>query len=244
MRKMPTTAGQKSLAQLAEGYWVESRRPLASLVFIAPLLIAYELGVVWLGVQNGADAFMRRLLNVLGFSQHLLLPILMICILLGWHYLSHQPWRLSRGTISGMAAESVLLAICLRAVLSLQKSVFTAMTPLVELSIGDKFKNAVGFLGAGIYEELLFRLILLSLVAWGLLRVGRKPWIGMIVAALLTSMLFAAAHYVGASGDNFQWFSFIFRFLAGLFFAIVFVYRGFGIAAGSHAAYDLLVGTF
>ena len=102
----------------------------------------------------------------------------------------------------------------------------------------------MGFLGAGIYEELLFRLILLSLVAWGLLRVGIKPWASTIVAALLTSLLFTAAHYVGANGDNFQWFSFVFRFLAGLFFAIVFVYRGFGIAAGSHAAYDLLVGTF
>ena len=244
MRKMSTTAGQKSLAQLADGYWVESRRPLASLMFITPLLIAYELGVVWLGVQNGADAFMRRLLNVLGFSQHLLLPVLMVCILLGWHYLSRQPWRLSRGTISGMAAESILLAICLRAILFVQKSMFAAMAPLVELSIGGKFKDAVGFLGAGIYEELLFRLILLSLVVWGLLRTGIKPWAGMILAALMSSLLFAAAHYVGANGDHFQWFSFVFRFLAGLFFAIVFVYRGFGIAAGSHAAYDLLVGVF
>ena len=246
MREMATTADHKSLAQLAEGYWVESRRPLASLVFIAPLLIAYELGVVWLGVQNGADAFMRRLLNVLGFSHHFLLPVLMVGILLGWHYLSRQPWRLSGGTISGMAAESILLAICLRVILFLQDAMFAAMAAPVELSIGGKFKDAVGFLGAGIYEELLFRLILLSLVAWGLLRAGMKPWAGMIVAALLTSLLFAAAHYVGGSGDEFQfqWRSFIFRFLAGVFFSMVFVYRGFGIAAGSHAAYDLLVGTF
>ena len=28
--------------------------------------------------------------------------------------------------------------------------------------------------------------------------------------------------------------------LAGLFFAAVFLYRGFGIAAGSHAVYDIL----
>jgi membrane protease YdiL (CAAX protease family) len=239
---MATSPGHKSVAQLAEDYWVESRRPLASLVFIAPLLIAYELGAVWLGVQNGADAFMRRLLNALGFSHHFLLPILMVGILLGWHYLSRQPWRLSGGIISGMAAESILLAICLWVILFLQDSLFAALAPPVEISIGDKFKNAVGFLGAGIYEELLFRLILLSLLAWGLLRAGMKRWAGMSVAALLTSLLFAAAHYAGAHGDTFQWFSFIFRFLAGVFFSMVFVYRGFGIAAGSHAAYDLLVG--
>ena len=101
------------LKHLAERYWVESRRPLASLVFIAPLLVVYEAGVAWLGAQNGADAFMRWLLDLLGFGQHLLLPALTVCILLAWHYLSRQPWRLSGGVLSGMAAESLLLGVCL-----------------------------------------------------------------------------------------------------------------------------------
>ena len=57
---------------LAEGYWVESQRPLASLVFIAPLLVIYEAGLLVLGrhaVQNGADVWLRSLLHWLGFSQ-------------------------------------------------------------------------------------------------------------------------------------------------------------------------------
>ena len=114
----------------------------------------------------------------------------------------------------------------------------------IGLNIGDQFSLAVGFLGAGIYEELLFRLILLSFVAWGFRRAGMKPWLAMIVAALATSVLFAAAHCVGASGEPFRLFSFVFRFVAGMFFSVVFIYRGFGIAAGSHAAYDILVGLF
>ena len=69
---MATPSEHTPLGQLAERYWVESRRPLASLVFIAPLLIVYEVGVLLLGVQNGADAFMRRLLDLLGFGQHFL----------------------------------------------------------------------------------------------------------------------------------------------------------------------------
>ena len=60
---MATPAEHTPLGQRAEQYWVESRRPLASLVFIAPLLVIYEAGVLLLGVQNGADAFMRRLLD-------------------------------------------------------------------------------------------------------------------------------------------------------------------------------------
>jgi membrane protease YdiL (CAAX protease family) len=59
---------------------------------------------------------------------------------------------------------------------------------------------------------------------------------------LLSSLLFAVAHYVGPYGDVPRWPSFLFRTLAGIFFAVVFLYRGFGIAAGSHAAYDILLG--
>ena len=55
-------------------------------------------------------------------------------------------------------------------------------------------------------------------------------------------MLFSAAHYVGPSGDKFLWLTFLFRFLAGVFFAVLFRYRGFGIAVGTHAFYDVLVG--
>ena len=239
MEKMGEPSERIPLGRRAERYWVESRRPLASLVFIAPLLIIYEAAVLLLGVQNGADVFMRRLLDLLGFGQHLLLPILTVCILLGWHYLSRQPWQLSGGILSAMAVESLMLGICLRAISFAQNA-------LVGLSVGGKIKDAVGFLGAGVYEELLFRLILLSAAAWVFRRAGTTSRMSLILAAILTSLLFAAAHYriVWPGGDDFQWFSFAFRFLAGMFFAVVFIYRGFGIAAGSHAAYDLLVGVF
>jgi membrane protease YdiL (CAAX protease family) len=241
---MTEPTNQHSWAQTAETYWVESRRPLASLVFIAPLLVVYELGVLLLGVQNGADAFMRRVLDVLGFSQHFVLPFLTVCILLAWHYLAHQPWRLSGGIMSAMAVECLLLGVCLRVVLLLQDTMFLSISAPMTCNIGDKLRAAIGFLGAGIYEELLFRLIMLSFVAWGFRRAGVKSAVSMILAAVVTSLLFSAAHYVGPSGEAFGWFSFTFRFMAGMFFSVVFIYRGFGIAAGSHAAYDLLVGVF
>jgi len=241
---MPNGDRHPPLEAMAATYWVESRQPLASLVFLAPLLAVYEAGVLLLGVQNGADAFMRRVLDLLGFGQHFLLPLLTIAILLGWHHLAHRSWRLSGGIVSAMAVESVLLALALRAVLFLQEALFHSLRPTLALGVVGTLKDAVGFLGAGIYEELLFRLILFSLVAWGLRTAGIVPWLSLLLAAVLTSLLFAAAHNVGANGEAFQWFSFIFRVLAGLFFSVLFVYRGFGIAAGAHAAYDILVGVF
>ena len=244
MKKMGTSTERVPLGQMAEQYWTESRQPLASLVFIAPLLVIYEVGVLLMGVQNGADAFMRRLLDLFGFGQHLVLPMLTVCILLGWQFLSRQPWRISAGVVSTMAVESLLLGLCLRLVPYLQNCVLAAIdTPTANI-LYTKLENAIGFIGAGIYEELLFRLILLSLLAWGLRQTGMKPRISTIAAVLISSLIFAAAHHVGPGGLPFQPFDFLFRTIAGVFFSIVFIYRGFGIAAGSHAAYDILVGVF
>lgn len=235
------------VARLAAAYWVESRRPLASLVFVAPLLVVYEAGVLVLGpgaVRNGADAWLRELLKALGFGQYFLLPILTVCILLGWQYTTRQPWRLSRGLLWGMTGECILLALCLWLLLQLQGILFPTVTGAIRMSFSSTVGNVISYLGAGIYEELLFRLILLMPVAWGFKRLGVNPRSSMVLAVLLTSLLFAAAHYVGPHGEKLLPFTFMFRFLAGVFFSVLFVCRGFGIAAGTHCGYDILVGLF
>jgi len=108
---MPDQTIHNPFYSRAENYWVQSRRPVVSLVFIAPLMVIYESGVVIWGVQNGADAWMRQFLDLMGFSQHLLLPLLTVCVLMAWHYLSHEPWRFSPGVLSHMVVECLFLAI-------------------------------------------------------------------------------------------------------------------------------------
>jgi len=219
---------------LAGPYWVQSRGPLASLVFVAPLLILYEVGVPLLGIpRNGADAALQWTLETLGLGQHFVPASLLICILLGWHYLSRQPWQLSGGTISAMAVESLLLGVGLKVVSLIQDA-------FIPLGLGANLKASIGFLGAGIYEELVFRLILLSLLIWafGYAKLSRR-W-SLVAAVALSSLLFAAAHHIGPHGEALLCSRFAFRTLAGVFFAVVFLYRGFGIAAGSPAVYAIL----
>ncbi|MCC6126906.1 MAG: CPBP family intramembrane metalloprotease [Pirellulales bacterium] len=234
------------ISPMAESYWTESRQPLVSLAFIAPMMLIYEVGVWKLGVQNGADAWMAKVLSLMDLRLHIFLPLLMAAILLGWHHLTHHPWRISAGVLSAMAVESLLLAVCLRMVLVLQSTIMLQMAAGQPPSPAatDRIREAVGYLGAGLYEELLFRLILIAAVVWTI-----RLWLpdrrkSMVLAVLASSLLFAAAHYVGAAGDPFDWFSFSFRILAGLFFAALFIYRGFGITAGSHAFYDISVVVF
>ncbi|MCX7428214.1 MAG: CPBP family intramembrane metalloprotease [Planctomycetia bacterium] len=246
MTDIPSNIPPKDLATTpADGYWRQSRRPLVSLVFITPLLVVYEIGILALGtdaMRNGVDVWLRTLLEWIGFGQYFLLPVLTVCILLGWQYASRERWRVSAGVLYGMAVECVLLAIFLRVILQLQ-SVLLEITPAgAGLSLSGMLDGPVMFLGAGIYEELLFRLILLTATIGAMRYCGMKRGLAVVAAVLTTSLLFSVAHYVGPYGEAFKMFGFLFRFVAGIFFCVLFVNRGFGIAAGTHAGYDILVG--
>jgi membrane protease YdiL (CAAX protease family) len=112
----------------------------------------------------------------------------------------------------------------------------------VRENVSGLIASVVSYFGAGIYEEALFRLLLLPTIAGAIAMLGGQPPLRSLGAVLLTSVAFAAAHYVGPHGEAMSWYTFTFRFLAGGFFAVLFVYRGFGIAAGTHALYDVFVG--
>ena len=102
--------------------------------------------------------------------------------------------------------------------------------------------TSISFFGAGVYEELFFRLMLLApLLVFAKRFVSREVPV-VAVAVLVTSLFFALAHYqpLNPYGELFEWVGFSNRMLAGLFFGVVFVLRGFGIAVGTHIAYDIL----
>ncbi len=99
----------------------------------------------------------------------------------------------------------------------------------------------LGYLGAGVYEELLFRLMLVPPLAVFTTHLVNRPGLRIAAVVILTSLLFSAAHYVGPHGEAMDAFTFVFRFSAGAIFALLFVYRGFGIAAGTHALYDIFI---
>jgi len=95
--------------------------------------------------------------------------------------------------------------------------------------------------GAGFHEELLFRVVLFGGGAALLRRLGRSPLRAALVAGVLSSVVFSAVHYVGPMGDSLRATSFVFRFLSGLYLAVVYRLRGFAVAVYTHTFYDLLV---
>ena len=230
-------------------YWEQTRQPLICLVFLAPLLAVYETGVFWLGghnpeaIRNGADYWMRGWLHQVGFGATWLLPTLVVVALLVWQVFGKYPWRVSSDTLVGMFAESLLFAFLLIVIGQLQEFAFQRWGIPASLSVGPQAATRiVTYIGAGVYEEVMFRLGLLP-ACYGLFRISQIPvrW-AAVLAILATSVTFSLAHYMGSESEQFLLFSFTFRALAGLFFAVLFVFRGFGITVGCHAAYDLLVG--
>jgi hypothetical protein len=216
------------------------------------MLLAYELGVLWLGggsaeaLRTGADAWMRRGLAALGLTDHWLLPLGLVISLLVWQAFSPRDWRFSPYALLGMAVESVVLAVALVGLSKLVDLGFAVLErsgpPLLGAGPGHPVAPLVGFLGAGVYEEALFRLALIPLI-FVVLRGLQTPQVLASAAAVTASaLLFSLAHHAGTPGETFTWFAFIFRWLAGVYFAWVFVVRGFGVAVGTHTAYDILVG--
>ncbi|MEX0676914.1 MAG: CPBP family intramembrane glutamic endopeptidase [Pirellulales bacterium] len=252
-----TSSGRGVWPHSVSHYWRQSRRPLASLAFVVPLLVLYEGGVLLLGpqaVRNGADVWLRQFLDGVGFSQYFLLPVLTVCVLLAWHHLAHDRWQLSAGVLYVMFAECAMLALVLLVVARVEGLIShgalwgvddvdraRAAMPWVVAGRGAFLGRVLGFVGAGIYEEMLFRLLLLPPVAVVARHLGARAALRVAGAVILTSLMFSAAHYLGPHGEAFEAYTFFFRFTAGAFFAILFVYRGFGIAAGTHALYDIFV---
>jgi hypothetical protein len=226
------------------GYVHESELPLTSLVFLLPLIVIYEIGTLYFttAAQHGyeqqiiAFTMMQRFFRLFGVhGQHL--PALAVCtILLCWHLARRDKWQVNLGTLIGMTAESVLLALPL---LALSREV-ARYVPLAMLR-ASRQDVVIMSLGAGVYEELVFRLILftlLSLLVKDLIRA--RGWTVNLGIVLLSGFAFSCYHYLSPL-EHFQWRSFAFRTLAGIYFGVLFLFRGFGITAATHASYDILI---
>jgi hypothetical protein len=235
----------------ASAYLKATRHPCACLLFVVPLLVAYEWGVVLAGLdqpellRNGADVWVRQALAAIGLRNLLWAPALLVVVLSIWSFFQRgqRPSDLV-GVWIGMTTESVLFATVLWGACYVLGPLLYRLG--VHLSLASQpepaMQQLLSFLGAGIYEETLFRLVLFSGLRW-LLTQLELPWPGPgVLAAGVSALLFSAAHNVGAYGEQFDPFIFVFRTLAGLYFVALYQCRGFGVAVGAHAGYDVLVG--
>ncbi len=221
-----------------DGYLRRSELPLHSLAFVLPVLVVFELASYF----HRSDPIAFRLLQL--FFRHLGAPgrfipaLSVVVILLSWHIVRRDPWRLRLQTLWGMLLESWTLALPLL-VLGISFARWNIHVPLYG-RLESWRDDTILSLGAGVYEELVFRLILMTLLMMLLSDVLRfSRWPAGVLMVLISAVLFSLYHYLG--NEAFQWRSFSFRTVAGVYFAGLFLTRGFGITAGCHVCYDILI---
>jgi hypothetical protein len=222
----------------AVGYFQRSQTPLTNLMFLLPLLLAYELGTRQF-VQNPILAFalMQRFLSVFFGDGAKYLPFFAIVgTLIGTHLARKDPLQVRLGDLWKMALESILLGLPL---LLLWMGAGPYLVRVLYPGPAVLSGWAVPCIGAGIYEEFLFRMIVmnvLSLLLVGLLQLPTN-WANAAIV-ISSAMMFAGYHYLGS--EKFLPITFVFRTIAGLYFAAIFLCRGLGITCGSHASYDMI----
>lgn len=238
-----------------KGYFELTRTLTYSLLFALPLLLLYELGTFWLAssdpnaLRNGADVLLRSLLAAGGLQGSMAFTGLLLAISLVLILLERRKRRvpLRSGPFVGMAAESVVYALLFGTVVGTMTSwllggMGTRLSAgeggLANLSVPQ---GIVLSLGAGVYEELVFRVLLVGGL-WALFRSsGLERTRSGVFAAVLAALIFSGFHYIGPYGDQWGLASFLFRFVAGLAFSALFLLRGFGITAWTHALYDVFI---
>jgi hypothetical protein len=232
-------------------YWQSTRHPWPCLLFLLPLLAVYEGGIFYLGgaeceaLRTGSDTWLRATLQWFGFQALFWLPGIILAIFIGWNWWRWQtrPKEVMSVWV-GMTVESVLFAMLLWCLGRFQDPALEQLGMRLHaaaVSHGE-MASAVSYLGAGIYEEFLFRLLLFPILLYAITLTGAPRGLTVLLAMLLSATIFAAAHHIGPYGEAYDAHVFLFRFLAGLYFVILFQFRGIGIAIGAHACYDVLVG--
>src|SRR3954463_3937420 len=190
-------------------YFQLTRKHSYALLFALPLLLAYEAGAALIegsthGLRNGADVLLRPLLaaggvhSTLGFTAVLVVGAAVLIA----REQRREKIPLQAAVFGGMMLESVLYAVVFGTVVGTMTGWVVNGTRLAADPGGSLDRLPVGeglglSLGAGFYEELLFRVLLVGGLLARFKAAGARQRTAGIGAALLAALLFSAFHYIG-----------------------------------------------
>lgn len=236
-----------------ESYFRTTRTATWGFFMAIPLLLLYEIGIVWVNRGNAeevrivADIWLKDLIPSFGLTHELILfsvvlVVGMLIVAIEWK----KKIRFHSKYPGFIILESTVYAILFAFIVS----GFThwLMSPMMSAQEVQHEPNLVMqlvlSLGAGLYEELFFRVLLVGGLAFVLRLAFPKAKVLMyILAAVIGAIAFSAMHHLGNMGDSWELGVFVYRAVGGLIFNAVFLIRGFAVVAWAHAIYDVMVFT-
>jgi hypothetical protein len=241
-------AKSRSSAGSRTGYLADSERPWASLIFLLPMVLAYELYVAGVFAAHPtasaatapppritACILIQELFALFGAAGQHLPALALAGMLISAHLVRRDSWKVRPAVLLGMVVESAAWA----GPLFVLGWAIVRLLPLARSGVGGNLFFLS--LGAGVYEEMLFRLIVVTVLIC-IFRDGFRwrPGVAASAAIVTSAIAFSFYHYLG-TGEPFLVAPLIFRTLAGAYLGSIYALRGFGVTAGSHAAYDLFI---
>ena len=236
--------------EILDSYWRCSRQPLEILVFLLPFIVIYELCLLYVLRDEKGTLTNWAHEKIIGFFETfsnemfgLSLPgIAVILVLLIWHLLLRNPWRFRWRTLGFMLLESIIWTVPLLVfsrvvhqflpMAGMEDDVITQLTPVGKIAIS---------IGAGLYEELVFRMLIIFMIHTILVDMLRlNSMLGTIIAVLVSAILFTFYHPLDGVDGTLAMGRVAFYMVAGLFFGVLFLVRGFGVVVAVHAFYDIV----
>jgi len=214
---------------------------LTSLALVFPCLLIYELGVLLLGLRqrNGVDLITDEIGAHIGYLQFgVLLVVLFFLLILHLRRTQRFEWS----ALVPVLLESGIYALTMGTLIVFVMVDVLGMSPRMALARATAPAGKIVLaLGAGVHEELFFRLALLGGLAFALRQLRAPRLLAVGTAFVISAALFSAAHHLGPYGDPISLGVFTYRFLAGILFGLIYWYRGFAVAVYTHALYDIYV---
>jgi hypothetical protein len=220
-------------------YAEESRKLGNSALLTAPIVLSYEVGLLLLGetgVRNAADALIDQGLTAFGRPVALIVNLLVLAAFVAFSLTVVSRKATPIGLFIPVVLESALYACVLApALMAVSRRMVSAPEP------DGALEGLVLSLGAGFYEELVFRLGAIG----GLLFLFRRTFgitSGWLALALLiaSGIGFSLFHHAGPGAEPFAARVFVMRSIAGVLLGALFILRGFGVVCYTHVIYDLL----
>ena len=229
---------------MIQDYFQKSKSPFYSFIITLPIFLLYELGLFLMRgtefsyIKNGADVLIEDMIATLGFDIFYIsssIFLLAFFIIAYYQKKNYDSFTIYKSYLSIMLFESFVYALLLFLLLG-NMSLY-----LMDISVEDIKFNIILSLGAGIYEELIFRVfsifILYKFISF--IFKSMRHFSTQFSALLLSSILFSLFHFMGT--ESFSQEAFTIRFIAGILLGILYINRGFGITAITHSFYDIFV---
>ena len=224
--------------------------PLTSLLLVFPLFVVYQIGVLSMpSTYNGADLVTSQMLRLLhgNAGTYLVINVALALAFLVLVLVLRRNNTFDPRLFVPVLFESAIYALTMGSLICFVMIDLLHIDPKLAITCSTGPGQAspaaklILSLGAGVHEEILFRLIMVGGGVWLFERaLGLRRWLAIALAFAISSVLFSAAHHV-IGGEPFRVGAFTYRILCGLVFATIFQTRGFAVAVYTHALYDIYV---